>query len=128
VNCLITGLSGVNASANDVDGGMTTIESPPIALPSAATLTLRFSYYVGFLANATSQDFFRVRIIGNNGAIAGLFARMGNGTKVPAVWTSRSVNLSAWAGQTVRIRFEAADFGAISMVEAGVDNVEITKQ
>jgi aminopeptidase S len=128
VNCLITGLSGANASANDVDGGITTIESPPIALPAASTLTLRFGYYVGFLANAINEDFFRVRIVGNNGAIAALFTRRGNGTKVPAVWTSQSVNLSAWAGQTVRIRFEAVDAGAISMVEAGVDNVEITRQ
>jgi aminopeptidase S len=107
---------------------MTTIESPPIALPAASTLTLRFRYYVGFLANATNEDFFRVRIIGNNGVIAALFTRRGNGSKVPGVWTSQSVNLSAWAGQTVRIRFEAADLGAISLVEAGVDNVEITRQ
>jgi glucose/arabinose dehydrogenase len=129
VNCLITGLSaGTSAGANDVDGGMTTIESPPIALPGASTLTLRFRYYVGFLANATNEDFFRVRIVGTNGAIAALFTRRGNGTNVPAVWTSQSVNLSAWAGQTVRIRFEAVDAGAISLVEAGVDNVEITRQ
>jgi len=129
VNCLVTGLSaGAAAGANDVDGGMTTIESPPIALPAASTLTLRVRYYVGFLANATNEDFFRVRIIGNNGVIAALFTRRGNGTKVPAVWTSQGVNLSAWAGQTVRIRFEAVDAGAISMVEAGVDNVEITRQ
>jgi len=129
VNCLITGLSaGANAGANDVDGGMTTIESPAIALPSASTLTLRFRYYVGYLANATNEDFFRVRIVGSSGAVSALFTRRGNGTKVPAVWTSQSVNLSAWAGQTVRIRFEAVDAGAISMVEAGVDNVELMRQ
>jgi hypothetical protein len=129
VNCLITGLNaGSGAGANDVDGGITTIESPPIALPASSTLTLRWRYYVGFLANATNEDFFRVRVVGNNGVIAALFTRRGNATKVPAVWTSQSVNLSAWAGQTVRIRFEAVDAGAISMVEAGVDNVEITRQ
>jgi hypothetical protein len=129
VNCLITGLTaGSTSGVNDVDGGMTTIESPPIALPAASTITLRFRYYFAHLANATSADFFRVRIVGQNGAIAALFTRRGTASRVAGVWTSQSVNLSQFAGQTVRIRFEATDASSGSLIEAGVDDVAVTRQ
>ena len=39
-----------------------------------------------------------------------------------------AVNLNAFAGQTVRIRFQAADAATASLVEAGVDDVTITRQ
>jgi hypothetical protein len=44
------------------------------------------------------------------------------------VWTSQSVNLSQFAGQTVRIRFEATDASSGSLIEAGVDDVAVTRQ
>jgi hypothetical protein len=129
VNCLVTGLSaGSTAQANDVDGGMTTIESPAIALPAASTITLRFRYYFAHLANATNVDFFRVRIVGANGVIQALVTRRGTASNVPGVWTTQSLNLSAYAGQSVRIRFEAVDAGSGSLIEAGVDDVVITRQ
>ena len=39
----------------------------------------------------------------------------------------RTANLSAYAGQTVRILVEAADASTASLVEAGVDDVRITQ-
>lgn len=128
-NCLVTGLTaGADAGANDVDRGTTVIESPAIALPAASAITLRFRYYLAHLANATSEDFFRVRVVGTNGVAQTLFTRAATASKVPGVWTTQSVNLSAFAGQSVRIRFEAADLGAISLIEAGVDDVVVTRQ
>jgi hypothetical protein len=38
------------------------------------------------------------------------------------------VSLGAFAGQTVRIRFEAADAAGGSLVEAAVDTVLVTRQ
>jgi hypothetical protein len=38
------------------------------------------------------------------------------------------VNLSSFAGQTVRLRFEAADAASGSIIEAGFDNVVVTRQ
>ncbi len=128
-NCLVTGLSaGTAAGANDVDRGMTTIESPAIALPAAGASTLGIRYYFAHLANATNSDFFRVRVVGTNGAITALFTRRGTASNLSGVWTSKSLNLGAFAGQTVRIRFEAVDRDTDSVIEAGVDNVVITRQ
>lgn len=44
------------------------------------------------------------------------------------VWTAQSVDISAFAGQSVRIRVEAADAGSASLIEAGFDNVTVTRQ
>ncbi len=129
VNCLVTGLTaGTQAGTNDVDGGITTIESPAISLPAASTITLRFRYFVGYLANATNEDYFRVKIVMPSGATQAIFTRRGTASNVAAAWTSQSVNISTYAGQNVRLRFEALDAGTGSLVEAGVDDVTITKQ
>ena len=129
VSCLVTGPSaGAHAEANDVDAGITSIQSPVIALPAGSTLRLNFRYYVGFMASATSVDFFRVRIVGANGVAQTIFTRSGSGSNEASAWTSHSVLISAWAGQNVRIRFEAGDLSANSLVEAGVDDVVILKQ
>jgi hypothetical protein len=44
------------------------------------------------------------------------------------VWATHSANISAFAGQTVRILIEAADASTASLVEAAVDDVRITQQ
>ena len=110
VNCLITGLTaGTAVGTNDVDGGHTSILSPPIALPAGVNLTLTFRMYFAHLNNATGEDFFRVRIMSSNGTGQTVWARGGRATNVPAAWTTRTVNISAWAGQTVQIRVDAMD-------------------
>ena len=69
-NCLITGLAaGASNGANDVDGGQTSIQSPAIALPAGRPLTLAFGLYFAHNAAANSADFFRVRVVGENGVV-----------------------------------------------------------
>jgi glucose/arabinose dehydrogenase len=129
VNCFITALAaGTSAGANDVDGGMTSVQSPAIALPAGTTINLRFRYFLAHLNNASSADFFRVRVVGNNGQPQTLFTRTGSATNLAGVWTTQMVNLSAFAGQTVTLRFEAADASGGSLIEAGFDNVLVTRQ
>jgi glucose/arabinose dehydrogenase len=128
-NCLITGLSaGASAGSNDVDGWQTSIQSPPIALPPGGTITLRFQYYLAHLNSATTADYFRVRVVGNNGVPQTVSALGATATNVAGRWTARSVNISAFAGQTVRIRVDAIDDKPDSVIEAGFDNVVVTRQ
>ncbi len=126
-NCLITALAAGTANgANDVDEGQTSIQSPAIALPAGRPLTLSFGMYFAHNANATSADFFRVRVVGENGVVQTVFARGGAARNVAAAWSTRTVNLDAWAGQTIQLRVDAVDTDSGSLVEAGVDNVAIT--
>jgi aminopeptidase S len=129
VNCLITGLtSNGSVGGNDVDAGMTSIQSPAIALPSSGAITLTFRFYMAHLNNATNADYFRVRVVGASGAATTLFTERGAANTDAAGWASRSINLNNYAGQTIRVRFEAADASGGSLIEAGVDNVTITRQ
>jgi len=126
-NCLITGLSGGESSgANDVDDGQTSIQSPAIALPAGRPLTLSFGFYFAHNSNATSADFFRVRVVGEDGEVQTVYARSGTERDVAGLWSTRTVRLDAWAGQTIQIRIDTADGDGGSLVEAGVDNVAIT--
>ena len=42
-------------------------------------------------------------------------------------WATATVNLSSFAGQSIRLRVEAADASTASLIEAGVDDVVITR-
>lgn len=127
VNCLITGLaSGGWAGGNDVDGGLTSIQSPQITLP-AGTLTLTFRSYLAY-SGSSSADYFRVRVVRANGTVTTVYQQNASGSARSAAWTGRTVNLSAFAGQTIRLRVEANDSAVGSYVEAGVDDVVITQQ
>jgi aminopeptidase S len=126
VNDLVTGrLAGASVGANDIDGGVTSIASPLIALNGGTTFTLTFSYYLAHLNNSSSADFFRVRIVVGS-TVTTVFEELGAATNDDAVWATATVNLSQFAGQTIRILIEAADAGGASLVEAGVDDVRIT--
>jgi hypothetical protein len=127
-NCLVTGLlAGASVGTNDVDGGVTSIRSPAIALPASGTATLSFAFYFAHLGNSSADDFFRVRIVGSS-ATTTVFQELGSATVDAAAWGSRSVSLAAFAGQTIRIRIEAADAATGSLVEAAVDDVRVTHQ
>ena len=127
-NCLVTGLTaGASAGVNDVDGGVTSIQSPAITLPSSGTLTLSFAYYLAHLNNASSADFFRVTIVGSSTSGV-VFQELGAATNDAGAFSTQSVNISSFAGQSVRILIEAADNATGSLIEAAVDNVTITQQ
>jgi aminopeptidase S len=56
-----------------------------------------------------------------------VFSQAGAASNRAGAWGTASVSLSGFAGQTIRIRFEAADASTASLIEAGVDNVTITQ-
>jgi extracellular elastinolytic metalloproteinase len=129
VNALVTGpLAGASAGVNDIDTGVTTIQSPPIALPAGTTLNLTFSFYLAHGTNATNADFFRAFVVNSAGTATQVFQELGAADNDDAAYvTTASINLNAFAGQTIRLRFQAADAATASLVEAAVDDVRITR-
>lgn len=126
-NCLVTGLTaGSWAGGNDLDGGLTSMQSPAIALPSGA-LTLNLRYFFAY-SGSTNADYFRVRIVRADGTVQTVYQENATGSQKAAAWVGRTINVSAFAGQTVRIRVEANDSGSGSYVEAGVDDVSVVRQ
>jgi subtilisin family serine protease len=126
VNDLVTGASaGTSAGSFDVDSGVTSAQSPLITLPSG-TITLSFAWYLAHLNNATSADFFRVSVVVGSSATV-VFSQAGAATNRAGAWATATVNLSSFAGQTIRIRVEAADASTASLIEAGVDDVLVTQ-
>ncbi|MEI7745701.1 MAG: zinc carboxypeptidase, partial [Chloroflexota bacterium] len=56
-----------------------------------------------------------------------VWERTGSAAPVTGTWGSASVLIDPWAGQSIRIRFEAEDGGTASTVEAGIDDVRVTR-
>ncbi len=127
VNDLVTGrLAGSSAGVHDIDGGVTSIRSPTITLPSSGTITLSFSYYLAHGSNSSNADFLRVQVVG--ATTSTVLEELGAGNDDDAVWATHSASISGFAGQTVRILISAADASTASLVEAAVDDVRITRQ
>ncbi|MFC7529874.1 M28 family metallopeptidase [Actinoplanes sp. GCM10030250] len=125
-NALITGAAaGASAGANDLDGGISTLLSPSITLPTG-TLTLSLSWYLAHLNNATTADYLRVRVVSGSTTTT-VLTQTASAANKAAAWATATANLSSYAGQTIRIQVEAADAGTASLVEAAVDNLKITK-
>ena len=85
---------------------------------------MSFNYYFAHLNNATSADYFRVSIIANNTQNT-ILSEVGTNTNRASVWTKASIDVSAYAGQTIRLFVEAADNSNGSLVEASLDDISI---
>jgi aminopeptidase S len=101
-----------------------------IVLPSEGKVTLSLSYYFAHLDNASPADFFRVQVVGSAAGTvpATVVEELGSATNRDAAFLRRSVDISAFAGQSVRILIEAGDLEGGSLVEAAVDDVVIERQ
>ncbi|WP_203915539.1 M14 family metallopeptidase, partial [Rhizocola hellebori] len=128
VNDLSTGpAAGAAAGDFDIDGGTTSVQSPAVTLPTSGVLSVSLSWYLAHGTNATNADFFRVSIV-HNGGTTQLFNQAGAASNRNGAWATGSWDISAYAGQSVRILIQAADAATASLVEAGVDDVRITRQ
>jgi len=125
---LVTGATaGVGATANDVDGGATTVRSHAIALPvePAAIGPLTFRYTFAHDAAATIEDAFRAYVEDGTGTLTPVFEVLGDAVDRDAAWATATADVTEWAGQTIHLVFEAVDSGADNVVEAAVDDVRI---
>ena len=125
---LVTGSpAGTSASAYDLDG-RTTARSAPIRLPAALGQRLTFSWLFAHpAASASAADHLRAIIEAEDGTQTVVWERVGSPGAYSGAWRTASVLMDPWVGQVVRIRFEAEDGGAASIVEAGVDDVRVTR-
>ncbi|GAB4058820.1 M28 family peptidase [Catellatospora paridis] len=125
-NDLVTGrLAGTAAGDYDLDGGVTSVRSPAVTLPASGTINLSLNWYLAHGSNSSSADYFRVSIVHNTGT-AILFTQAGAASNRNGSWALGTWNISAYAGQSVRILITAADASTASLVEAGVDDAKIT--
>jgi len=124
----VTGLvAGTATSANDLDGGTTTVESPRFQLSTGLGQRLAFQWTFAHYATATSHDFFRVEVVTDDGAATVVMLVSGKAVDRDAAWTAASIDLNRWAGQRVVVRFIARDGGPESLVEAAFDDVRVTR-
>lgn len=125
-NDLVTGrLAGTAAGDYDVDGGVTSARSPAVTLPGTGTLTLSLNWYLAHGSNSSTADYFRVSVV-HNGGTTTLLTQAGAASNRNGAWAAANLNLTPYAGQSVRILVEAADASTASLLEAAVDNVVIT--
>jgi hypothetical protein len=120
------GLAGASANANDLDG-TTTLRSVPITLPSTAGQQLFFRYVFAHGANSSSADKLVASIEDSGGTRTPVATFSGSAADVDGVWKYVYAPMDAWAGQTVRIVFQAIDGGPDSLVEAEIDDIRITR-
>ena len=127
VTALVTGCAaGTAAGANDVDGGRTSVQSSAISLPADGSLQLSFHYYLAHATNSTSADYLRVSVVGATKVV--VLQELGAANNDDAAWATASYDLSAFAGQSVRLLIEANDSATASLVEAAVDDVKIVRR
>jgi hypothetical protein len=124
---LVTGgAAGAAAGDNDIDGGVTSIQSPAIAIPAGGTVTLSLKFYFAHGTNSSTADFFRVQVVG--ATTSTVIEQLGSTADVDAAFATRTVDITAFAGQSVRLVISASDLAGASLVEAAVDDVLITRQ
>ncbi len=122
----VTGLAaGSSAAADDLDG-LTTIRSVPITLPAAAGQKLTFSWMFAHAANSSSAD--HLRAIVQAGATQTIvFERTGSVVPRRGL-VARGVDLDGPLGRPDRPDpVRGARRRGASTVEAGVDNVRVTR-
>jgi len=120
--CHLTGNSPTN---KDVDGGYTDLTSPPLDLDGREA-EVRFAlWYTNYAGGNPNSDTFRVMLSNNNGG--SWTDAMVVGPTSQCGWTEHRLRIAEFVTPTasVRLRFRASDTQSPSLVEAGVDAVQI---
>lgn len=127
VNCWITGpLAGPSGGSYDVDNGTTTLLSAAYNLSSADAPVVRYSrWFTNDRGAGPGEDPFVIEVSNDDGASWSLLEQVGAGT--PLAWVPVEIPLSLPLAPKMRFRFSAADLGAGSLVEAGIDDFSIAE-
>ena len=125
--CFVTGAAAADADANetDVDGGRTTLRSPPFSLSNVADPVLEFSYWLSNdLGSSRGGDFFSTQISNDGGAT---WINLINSAVSTGDWKPVSIKIGDFVTPTdqMLLQFVAEDDGLGSLVEAAVDDITI---
>jgi hypothetical protein len=127
-NCWVTGNAdaGAGQSANDVDAGQTTLTSPVLFAPLDGVVVLTYHrWFTNNTGTSPDEDEWVAQITDNDGVT---WMDLERTTVSERIWKRMEFNLSDLGinlSGIVRIRFVASDHGNASVVEAGVDDIEV---
>jgi aminopeptidase S len=85
---------------------------------------VKFRFTFAHDAAATPADYLRLGIV-RGGSTNAIWTASGKSAERNAAWTTKTFSLTAYAGQTIRLKFTAVDGAADSLVEAAIDNVRV---
>ncbi|MBL9141104.1 MAG: choice-of-anchor B family protein, partial [Phycisphaerae bacterium] len=124
--CFITGngTAGGAIGAADVDGGTTTLTSPVFAALGDEAYITYWRWYSNNQGNAPGLDSMPVSISNNGGTT---WVQLELVTENAGAWVQKTFRVGDFVTPTatMRLRFQARDLDAGSIVEAGVDDVQV---
>ena len=126
--CYVTGqgLVGGALGDNDVDGGATTLTSPTFSALGLADPQVKYwRWYSNDKGGAPNADSMPVEISNNNGTS---WVQMELVTENANAWVSKSFRISNFLTPTatMKVRFVASDLATGSLIEAGVDDFQLS--
>ena len=128
--CYVTDNSAANGCNSDVDGGTTTLTSPAMDASDPDAVISYWRWYSNTFGDSPMADIFVVEVSDDNGGNWVNLETVGPaGPEVGGGWFRKEFLVADIAGivnsDQFRVRFLASDLGAGSVVEAGVDGVEV---
>ncbi len=124
--CFVTGnaAAGASVGTNDIDGGTTTLTSPVFAASGSNSFITYWRWYSNDQGSAPNEDSMPVQISNDGGTT---WATLETVTENANAWVKRSFRVADFVAPTasMRIRFVARDLLNGSVVEAGVDDVQV---
>lgn len=127
-NCFVTGQGSVGGALgeNDVDGGRTTLFSPILDLSGFTEPSLGYWRWYSNGAGSAIDDTFTVDVTDDGGATWVNVETLGPNAQFGGwQWSSFRVADLVAPNAAVQLRFVASDLGQGSIVEAGIDDLEV---